>query len=59
MDKLEPISSTDAKNHFGELLHECAVNDKKYKVNRRGKPMVVVLSYSEYLEMKQKLDEEE
>jgi len=48
---LEQIPATKAKVKFGELLHETSVNDKRFVVNRQGKPVSVILSYREYLKI--------
>jgi prevent-host-death family protein len=51
IDDLEPVSATDAKVKFGEILHETSVNGKKFIVDRHGKPVSVILSYREYREL--------
>jgi prevent-host-death family protein len=51
IDDLEPVSATDAKIKFGEILHETSVNGKKFIVDRHGKPVSVILSYREYREL--------
>ena len=51
---LEPIAATKAKVVFGEILHETSVEGKKFLVNRSGKPVSVILSYKEYLELLEK-----
>ena len=51
---LEPIAATRAKVVFGEILHETSVEGKKFLVNRSGKPVSVILSYKEYLELLEK-----
>lgn len=48
---LEPIPAAKAKLIFGEILHETSVEGKKYLVNRQGRPVSVILSYKEYLEL--------
>jgi len=48
---LEPISATVAKVRFGELLHQASVEGKAFIVNRQGRPVAVVLSYRQYLEL--------
>ena len=48
---LESIPATKAKVVFGEILHETSVEGKKFLVNRSGKPVSVILSYKEYLEL--------
>ena len=54
---LEPIAATKAKVAFGEILHETSVEGKKFLVNRSGKPVSVILSYKEYLELLEKAKE--
>jgi prevent-host-death family protein len=54
---LEPIAATKAKVVFGEILHETSVEGKKFLVNRSGKPVSVILSYREYLELLEKAKE--
>ncbi|MBN1848974.1 MAG: type II toxin-antitoxin system prevent-host-death family antitoxin [Deltaproteobacteria bacterium] len=51
---LESIPATKAKVVFGEILHETSVEGKKFLVNRSGKPVSVILSYKEYLELLEK-----
>jgi hypothetical protein len=48
---LEPIAATKAKLLFGDILHQTSVNGKKFVVNRQGRPVSVILSYNEYLEL--------
>jgi prevent-host-death family protein len=48
---LEPISATDAKIRFGELLHRTSVDNEIFVVNRQGRPVAVVLSYKHYSEL--------
>jgi hypothetical protein len=48
---LEPIAATRAKVIFGEILHQTSVEGKKFVVDRHGKPVSVILSYREYLEL--------
>jgi prevent-host-death family protein len=57
---LEPIAATKAKILFGEILHQTSVNGKRFVVNRQGRPVSVILSYKEYLELTgQKTDSQE
>lgn len=51
VEDLKPIPATRAKVIFGEVLHETAVNGKKFLVNRQGKPVSVILGYREYLDL--------
>jgi prevent-host-death family protein len=50
---LEPVAATKAKVIFGEILHQTSVEGKKFLVDRHGKPVSVILSYKEYLELLQ------
>jgi len=48
---LEPISATDAKVRFGELLHRTSVDGQTFVVNRQRRPVAVILSYRRYREL--------
>ena len=48
---LEKIPATKAKVLFGELLHQTSVEGRKFVIDRHGKPVSVILSYREYLEL--------
>jgi prevent-host-death family protein len=48
---LEPVAATKAKIIFGEILHQTSVEGKKFLVDRHGKPVSVILSYKEYIEL--------
>jgi prevent-host-death family protein len=48
---LEPVAATKAKTYFGEMLHQTSVEGKRFVVNRQGKPVSVIISYKEYLEL--------
>jgi len=48
---LESITATKAKLIFGDILHQTSVNGKRFVVNRQGRPVSVILSYNEYLEL--------
>jgi prevent-host-death family protein len=48
---LEPVAATKAKTLFGEMLHETSVEGRRFVVNRQGKPVSVILSYKEYMEL--------
>jgi len=54
---LEPIAATKAKIHLGDLLHQTSVNGKRFVINRQGKPVSVILSYREYMELVEKSKE--
>jgi prevent-host-death family protein len=51
IEDLKPVSATEAKVRFGELLHQTSVNGRKFVINRQGRPVSVILSYNEYLEL--------
>ena len=51
---LQPIAATRAKTHFGEILHQTSVDGKKFVVDRHGRPVSVILSYKEYVELVEK-----
>ena len=46
--ELQPIAATDAKVHFGRILHETSVEGKCFVVNRQGRPVSVIMSFREY-----------
>ena len=48
---LESVPATKAKIIFGEILHQTSVEGKKFLVDRHGKPVSVILSYREYIEL--------
>lgn len=48
---LQPITATDAKVRFGELLHRTSVDNETFVVNRQRRPVAVVLSYKHYCEL--------
>jgi len=48
IDDLEPVSATNAKVNFGDILHQTSVNGKKYVVNRQGRPVAVIMAFNEY-----------
>ncbi len=48
---LETISATEAKVHFGELLHQTSVEGKTFLISRQDKPISVILGYKKYLEL--------
>lgn len=51
---LKSIPATKAKVMFGEILHQTSVEGEKFVVDRHGKPVSVILSYREYLELIEK-----
>jgi prevent-host-death family protein len=48
---LETVAATKAKVIFGEILHQTSVEGKKFLIDRHGKPMSVIMSYKEYLDL--------
>jgi len=54
---LEPIAATKAKAHFGEILHQTSVDGRKFVVDRHGRPVSVIVSYKEYLELVEKAEQ--
>jgi prevent-host-death family protein len=48
---LEAVAATEAKLHFGEILHRASVDGQKFLVNRSGRPVAVILSYNEYVRL--------
>ena len=52
---MNTFTATDAKNHFGELLE--AVHREPIEIDKKGRPVAVMLSYDTYQEMKEALGE--
>ena len=48
---LEKIPATRAKILFGEILHQTSVEGRKFVIDRHGKPVSVILSYREYMDL--------
>ncbi len=44
---IKAIASTQAQNHFGQILDDVIQNDTRYVVKRRGVPQVMMLSLSD------------
>jgi len=42
------IASTEAQNHFGQILDDVIQNDTRYVVKRRGIPQVIILSLPDF-----------
>lgn len=57
IEDLEPMTATDAKTHFGDVLHNTSVEGKEIVVERRGRPVSVILSYNRYKELLEKAGE--
>ena len=49
------FTATDAKNRFGELLE--MVNREPVEIDKKGRPVAVVVSYTSYQEMLEGLGE--
>ena len=45
------FTATDAKNHFGELLE--AVHREPVEIDKKGRPVAVMISYNSYQEMRE------
>jgi prevent-host-death family protein len=52
---MNTFTATDAKNRFGELLE--AVHREPIEIDKKGRPVAVMLSYDTYQEMKEALGE--
>ena len=49
------FTATEAKNRFGELLE--AVHREPIEIDKKGRPVAVMLSYDTYREMEEALGE--
>jgi prevent-host-death family protein len=45
---IRSVASTQAQNHFGQILDDVIQNDTRYVIKRRGVPQVVVLSLVDF-----------
>ena len=45
---IKSISSTEAKNNFGQVLDDVTQNRTRYIVERRGVPQAIVLSFDDF-----------
>ena len=54
------ITTVDARENFSELVNHAAYGNKRIVLTRRGKPLCVVISLSDYrkLEETTKVDEQ-
>jgi prevent-host-death family protein len=52
---MNTFTATDAKNRFGELLE--AVHREPIEIDKKGRPVAVMLSYDTYREMEEALGE--
>lgn len=59
IEDLEPIAATKAKVIFGEILHQTSVEGKRFVVDRHGKPVSVIISYRDYLDLVEKSKQKE
>lgn len=50
---MNTFTATDAKNRFGELLE--AVHREPIEIDKKGRPVAVMLSYNTYQQMKEAL----
>ena len=42
------VASTQAQNHFGQILDDVIQNDTRYVIKRRGVPQAIVLSLADF-----------
>jgi prevent-host-death family protein len=42
------IASTQAQNHFGQILDDVIRNETRYVIKRHGVPQVIVLSLADF-----------
>lgn len=46
---MKEISATEAKNKFGDVLHEVLANKQEYLVKRNGKEVAYIIPVKEYM----------
>ena len=51
IEDLDTAAATDAKNHFGELLHRVVYEHTPVLVEHNGHPMAVLVDIDQYLEL--------
>ena len=51
IEDLDTAAATDAKNHFGELLHRVVYSRIPVLVERHGQPVAVLVDIDQYLEL--------
>ena len=51
IEDLDTAAATDAKNHFGELLHRVVYSRIPVLVEHKGHPMAVLVDIDQYLEL--------
>ncbi len=49
---LDMVSATNAKNRFGDLLHQVCYEKKHVLIEKSGRPMAVIMDVEQYLELK-------
>lgn len=56
---METVTVADARKHFSELMAQVAYTQKRIVVERRGKPMVAIVSVEDLAQLEgQKFDRE-
>jgi prevent-host-death family protein len=56
---IKSISSTQAKNNFGQVLDDVTQNHTRYVIKRRGVPQAIVLSFEDFAYVLSDEDERE
>ena len=51
IEDLDTAAATDAKNHFGDLLHRVVYSRIPVLVERHGQPVAVLVDIDQYLEL--------
>lgn len=46
---VKEISATDAKNKFGDVLHEVLANKEEFLVKRNGRMVAYIIPVKEYM----------
>ncbi len=52
IDDLNMVSATQAKNKFGDLLHQVCYEKNPVLIEKNGRPMAVILDIDLYQELK-------
>ena len=50
---MDRVNVAHAKSHLSELIHNVGYGNKRVTIQKRKKPLVVVLSYSDYKQLEQ------
>ena len=50
------ISALQARQKFGELLDRTKLRGERFKINRSGKPMAIIMSIADYEDMEDLID---